>query len=180
MATESKVDDKEFKGILEKMLDDFQQGPIGAKAGYYSADKGEIIDPDEKNPPDIADIAKWQEFGTYNIPPRPFIRNAQDKANKRCENAVKALMDDGTDMETICKMLANMLVEEIKRSIRNGNWTANAPITIDGGWMHNKKSGKLFYVKGKKSTKPLIDTGNLIQSVHCAVVKRNGSEIIQE
>ena len=40
----------------------------------------------------------------------------------------------------------------------------NAPITIKGGWMRSKK-GKLFYIKGKGSDNPLIDTGFLKMSV---------------
>ncbi len=172
-------DFSEIEKMLKGMRQEFEDGPKGAKAGYLSGDKGETPG-DENNPPDVAQIAIWNEFGTYATEPRPFIRNAQDKANKRCENAVKALLDDGTDMDTITKQLAQLLVAELKGSIRNGNWKANAPITINGGWMRNKKSGKRFYVKGKKSSRPLIDTGNMMQSVHSAIITSQGNENIQE
>ena len=126
--------------------------------------------------PDIALIAKWNEFGTYNIPPRPFMRTAQAKANRRVANAVKQLLQDGTTMEEVCKTAARLLKAELKESIARGNWQANAPITVNGGWMRNKKSGKMFYVKGKKSTRPLIDTGNMLQSIHTGIIK-NGKDI---
>lgn len=165
--------------MLTGMAREIERGPKGAKAGYFSGDKGEIPS-DEPNPPDVAQIAIWNEFGTYATEPRPFIRTAQDTANRRCENVVKALLDDGTDLETITKQLAQLLVAELKKSIRNGNWKPNSPITINGGWMRNKKSGKWFYVKGKKSSRPLIDTGNMVQSVHSAIVADNGNETIQD
>lgn len=173
------IDLSEIEKMFAGMQKEFTQGPKGAKAGYLSGDKGEIPDSDN-NPPDVAQIAIWNEFGTYATEPRPFIRTAQDHANQRCEEAVKALLDDGTDMETIVKQLAQLLSEEMKRSIRNGNWKPNAPITINGGWMRNKKSGKWFYVKGKKSSRPLIDTGNMLQSIHTATISANDTEIMRD
>ena len=47
----------------------------------------------------------------------------------------------------------------------DNNWQPNSPITIYGGWMRNKVSGKPIYIKGKGSDKPLIDTGSLRSSV---------------
>lgn len=179
MTASIEIDDKEVQKMLKGMMAEFQTGPKGAKAGYLSGDKGETPS-DEPSLPDISDIAIWNEFGTYNIPPRPFMREAQKTANKRCENAVKGLLDDGTDMETVVKQIAQLLSATLKQSIRNGHWDANAPITIHGGWMRNKKSGKLFYIKGKKSSRPLIDTGNLQQSIHTAIITKNNGEIQQE
>lgn len=176
---EAKIDLSAVQKMLQGMQKEFTGGPKGARAGYLSGDKGKLADSDN-NPPDVSDIALWQEFGTYNIPPRPFIREAQAKANTRCEKAVKALLDDGTDMETVTKQIAQLLSEEMKRSIRNGNWAPNAPITVVGGWMRNAKSGKPFFVKGKKSTKPLIDTGNMIQSIHTATITATDTEIIRD
>lgn len=51
-------------------------------------------------------------------------------------------------------------------------WAANAGITIEGGWMRNKKSGKPFKVKGKGSNRPLIDTGNLRNAITYAVRRK--------
>jgi len=52
-------------------------------------------------------------------------------------------------------------------------WAKNADITVDGGWMKNKVSGKTFYVKGKGSNRPLVDTGELRKSI-TSVVRRKG------
>ena len=66
-----------------------------------------------------------------------------------------------------------MAVAEIKKSIVNLREPANAPITVQGGWMRNKKSGKLFYVEGKGSDNPLVDTGNMMNSVTYVMRKRS-------
>lgn len=176
-----KIDLSGIEKMLKGMKREFTDGPKGAKAGYLSGDKGKIAQADT-NPPDVSQIAIWNEFGTYatDYRPRPFMREAQRTANVRCEKVVKALLDDGTDMETVTKQIAQLLSEEMKRSIRHGNWDPNSPITINGGWMRNKKSGKLFYVKGKKSSHPLIDTGNMVQSIHTAIITNNNSEIQQD
>ena len=52
----------------------------------------------------------------------------------------------------------------IQRSITELRYPENATITVEGGWMRSP-SGKPFYVKGKKSNNPLIDTGVMRQSV---------------
>ena len=52
-----------------------------------------------------------------------------------------------------------------------GTWAPNSKLTVEGGWAVNKKSGKPFFTKGKKSSTPLIDTGEFRQSV-ISVVKR--------
>lgn len=93
-----------------------------------------------------------------NVPARPFLRNAQNKANKRGTNLVKARLDEGTNVDALCKELAVMLTDEIKKSIRTGNWEPNAPSTI----------------RQKHSSKPLIDTGQLLNSAHGAVVLKGG------
>ena len=58
------------------------------------------------------------------------------------------------------------------------NWAANAPITVEGGWMMNEygRNGPVpVHVKGKGSSKPLIDTGALRQNCQF-VVKKGGSK----
>lgn len=51
-------------------------------------------------------------------------------------------------------------------------WDGNEDITVEGGWMKNKKSGKPFYVKGKKSSQPLIDTGELRKAITSTIRKK--------
>ena len=173
------IDDDAIQDLLNKMKKELHTQYQGARAGWFKGDKGKKPDTENGTPPDVSDIALWNEFGTYNIPARPFIRTSQYNVNKRASNAVQAMLQDGTDMESICKRIAQMLGGELKASITRGNWQANADITVHGGWMHNKKSGKLFYVKGKQSTRPLVDTHNMVQSIHTGIIK-NGIDIITD
>lgn len=172
----AEIDAKKVTEMIKKLRDELNSGYQGAKAGYLRGDKGKIPDPENPDLPDISEIAKWNEFGTYNIPPRPFVRTAQQTAIKKCERTTQLLLQEGTDMQTVCKRIAQLLSAEMKSNITRGNWTPNAPITVNGGWMRNKKSGKLFYVKGKGSSRPLVNTGNLVQSIHTAVIK-NGIDM---
>ena len=173
------IDDDAIQDLLNKLKKELHTQYQGAKAGWFRNDKGKKPDPDNPDMPDVSEIALWNEFGTYNIEPRPFIRTAQYNANKRISNAIQGMLQDGTDMEAVVKRAAQLLGAELKTSITRGTWKENAPITIHGGWMHNKKTGKLFYVKGKKSSRPLVDTGNMVQSIHTGIIK-NGIDIITD
>lgn len=95
-----------------------------------------------------------------NVPARPFLRNAQNKANKRATKLVKARLDEGTNVNDLCAELAVMLTDEIKKSIRSGNWEPNAESTI----------------RKKHSSKPLIDTGQLLGGAHGAVILKSGED----
>jgi hypothetical protein len=76
---------------------------------------------------------------------------------------------------------ADMQMEKLALRIENwtkkffvdpdNGWAPNAPITIHGGWMLNKVTGKPIYIKGKHSERPLIDTGSLRQSIKAIYYK---------
>ncbi len=165
-----KVDAKQVEAMLKDFAKGLQGKSKGARAGYFDGDTN-------NEGVSLANIALWNEYGTERIPPRPFLRNAQNKANKRGANLVKARLDEGTNVDEICAQLAVMLTDEIKNSIRDGDWKPNAPITIKGGWMRTK-DGRPFYVKGKgEGKKPLMDTTQLLNSVHGAVVLKSGEDV---
>ena len=51
----------------------------------------------------------------------------------------------------------------LKNYITSGGHLApNAPITLSGGWMRNRKSGKPVHISGKSGALPLYDTGQLV------------------
>lgn len=111
-----------------------------------------------------ASLAAIHNYGSpeQHIPPRPFMNEAmEDSENKR---KVKILMLGGlrrvlVGRESIRGMLGKtgeFMVGAIKDSIRNGEWTPNKPRTIA--------------VKG--SSRPLIDTAQMMNSVSAKVVIR--------
>jgi hypothetical protein len=105
----------------------------------------------------VADVAMWNEFGVpgknvvWKIQPRPFFRTAW--------NSFKAGMKDvlTTSIEMFKKgkyaksleFVAIMFQDEVRNQIESGNWKANHPTTI----------------ARKGSSRPLMDTGKLVQSV---------------
>lgn len=114
-----------------------------------------------------------------NVPARPFLEPALDKPETQqrmaamMKQAVIAALDgdEGSALDAMHK--AGQYGENAaKKYFRSGGLAANAPITIEGGWMKNKKSGKTFKVKGKGSAVPLIDTGSLRSSITHVIEKR--------
>lgn len=114
-----------------------------------------------------------------SIPARPFLEPAiaqaktQDKIAQCMKSAVMAAIDQGEDAAIAELQNAGMAgAEAAKDYILNGGLAPNAPITIHGGWMKNKASGKVFYVRGKGSSKPLIDTASLQNSITYVIEKK--------
>lgn len=125
----------------------------------------------------LAELAFIMEKGsTVNkIPPRPFMRETRKKAEKRfrglLRKSYKAILNGKLTTEGALASLGQAYEGEMKEIFLTGNFAPNSPITIHGGWMRNKVSGKIFKVKGKGSSRPLIDTGNLRQSIKYKVKK---------
>lgn len=107
---------------------------------------------------EIAEIAIKNEFGVseggrWKIPPRPFFRNAIDTnraafnsfRNRQYENTLAGLIDVDQAIGNIGEWLA----AKVKRSIVRLRTPPNAPATI----------------ARKGSSNPLIDTGQMRQSV---------------
>jgi hypothetical protein len=119
-------------------------------------------DSDEDSGADLADVAMWNELGTARTPPRPFLRQSVDANAARitamCKAQVKRIASGESSAKDALQALGNMQVGLIQDTIRNGGFAPNAPSTI----------------KRKKSSRPLINTGNLRQSVKFTIVPKEG------
>lgn len=138
--------------VFEKIIKQFKkQNNASLNVGYFNGSGLNLL----------PSIAFWNEFGTYDIPSRPFFRNTVAK-NKRkwSRNWNKEIKEQAT-----------IISKDLEYIIKSGNFEKNAPITIYGGWMRNKKSGKPFYVKGKGDKLPLTDTGKLADSIEIRISK---------
>lgn len=123
----------------------------------------------------VLDVALWNELGTEQIPSRPFLRNSVDAHEEEIRHMIdriKKLLLKGGSAEEALKYMGEKQKKIIQKEIVEGNFAPNARITVQGGWMKNKKSGKFIYVKGKQSEQPLIDTGTLRQSIHSVIQKK--------
>jgi hypothetical protein len=107
----------------------------------------------------LAQIAEWNELGVMNkdntdwfIPPRPFVRGWADGKREliaKTEEKLGGLVMDGKlDADTAIRLLGEFGQDGVKSYIKNGKFTQNADSTI----------------ARKESSKPLIDTKNLVNN----------------
>jgi hypothetical protein len=149
----------------------------------------------DKKEVDIATYASYNENGTYNkdgsqhLPARPFMSQAVDNNEEHIIQTVKKLIglviDGKIDAITAVRRQAEDMNALIKDTIRNGDFAPNSDVTIHGlgasgsarqkgeRWLRTKSGRKL--IKGKKSTKPLIDTSTMRNSVQSVIVE-NGAK----
>ena len=109
---------------------------------------------------DILDVAMFNELGTSRVPSRPFMRDSVDdnaeSITKFCQSQIKGIANGSKDAESVLKAIGAMQVGLVQKTIREGDFTPNAPSTI----------------ARKGSDKPLIDTGLMRQSVHYVITDK--------
>ena len=117
---------------------------------------------EEDNGTDVVDVAAYNELGTSRIPSRPFIRDSvdkhRDKISSVCKSQVRRIVT-GAITEDCLKKIGIFGVSLIQEEITKGSFVPNAESTI----------------RKKGSSKPLIDTGRMRQSV-IYVIKDRGEE----
>lgn len=109
----------------------------------------------------VAQVAKWNEFGTSRIPERSFIRSTFDERNRAYSALVEKLillvyLRQETVLGTLA-ILGQMIETDIKNKIVTLRDPPNAPGTI----------------KKKKSSNPLIDTGQMKNSIRYVVYRKD-------
>lgn len=111
----------------------------------------------------IVEYAAANEFGTDKIPSRPFLRETYDKNLNKISLKVVSIQNDIYEgrktFEAGLKELGVWYEGIVKEAIKSGNWTANAPTTIEQ----------------KGSSKPLIDTGTMRNSIRAVEVYNDKS-----
>ncbi len=146
---------KQFMKTLRELTE--LEVRIGYQRGTLSGN------PDNSSRADLVDIAMWNEFGTVNIPSRPFMRDSVDKHEAAINHMLTAQKDallHGATAREILNTAGLFQQDLIQTEIEQGDFVANAPTTI----------------MKKGSDKPLIDTGTLKNSVHHIVVKKGSMD----
>ena len=141
----------------------------------HEAEKGKIVT--------TADLLFIHSYGSgiNRVPSRDVLEtslkyNKEQVAQLLSEAMEKATSGNISAVEMALKK-AGMQAQNIARDWFTNpanNWAPNAPFTIEGGWMRNRKSGKAFYAKGKGSSRPLVDTGEMRKAI-TYVVDEKGS-----
>lgn len=144
------ADGKKLQKILKELAD--KEVRVGFQQGKTTEEDGT----------DVCDIAAWNELGTVNMPSRPFLRMSVDDNSDKINSfmsAQKRSIINGEPADRILKKIGIFQKDLIQEKITEGSFEPNAPSTI----------------KAKGSSKPLIDTGRMRQSVNFEI-KQKGSD----
>lgn len=144
-------DGRKFQKMLKELAE--KEVRVGFQAGKAYEEDGT----------DICDIAAWNELGTVHIPARPFLRMSVDdnvaKINNFMQQQKKNLVK-GIDAEQVLKEIGIFQKDLIQEKITDGDFAPNAPSTV----------------AKKGSSKPLIDTGRMRQSVNYEIKQKGGGD----
>lgn len=114
----------------------------------------------------IKQYAELNEYGTSNIPARPFFREATEFGespsliSNRITSEIKKVINNNKTGEKAMQSIGLFVKGRIQRSIKAGNWTPNSPSTI-------KRKRKKVGIKP-----PLIETGSLIRAIDYEIKSR--------
>ena len=117
----------------------------------------------EEDGTDMCDVAAFNELGTDHIPARPFIRQSVDDNESKIKSFLKGEVKDfaqGKSAEQILKEIGIFQKDLMQDKITSGSFAPNAESTI----------------KKKGSSKPLVDTGRMRQSVNYVIQKKGSGD----
>jgi len=139
----------------------------------------------------IAMVAAIQNFGApkKKIPPRPFMTNARLKHEKEWpKQLLTILKSNGGDQEQALGQMGAIIKDQIQEEIRETFDPPLSPITVMLRGMKSKGikvTGKTVGIAAQRvkdgktnygaSTKPLIDSGDLLNNVHFQVTDKKPS-----
>ncbi len=110
----------------------------------------------------LTDVAAWNEFGTVNMPSRPFMRDSVDENEEKIVAFMQAqvvdIIKNRKTAEQAFEAIGTFQKGLVQETITNGNFEPNRPATI----------------RKKGSRHPLIDTGEMRNSVNFVIGKKGG------
>lgn len=127
--------------------------------------------PLEHSTAEIATYAAYNEYGTANIPPRPFMHTAIEHRGKQWGKYVEGMiLHEGANLKQALEGAGQLMGSDIVSSIDQAfvSWTPNAPRTIQAKTKPATENGQ---ITGKHVEHPLIDTGDLMASIKYRVTE---------
>lgn len=161
----SRVEDKDLglNRIIRTLNKDLDG--VVVKVGVQAKDKavrrgkgGSIRNTDQP----LAVIAAIHEFGLGDMPQRSFLRSAYDENLPMIDKMIQCVANGavfGLGTNAALNQLGNVVQGMVQRKIVDGPFVPNSPATI----------------KRKKSSRPLIDTGHLRQSIRYVIERKGGN-----
>lgn len=117
----------------------------------------------EEDGTDVCDVAAWNELGTVNMPSRPFLRKSVDENEGKINSFLQSKMKDlvrGVSAEQVLKEIGIFQKDLIQEKITEGSFAPSAESTV----------------RQKGSSKPLIDSGRMRQSVNYVIQKKGSGD----
>ena len=117
----------------------------------------------EEDGTDVCDVAAWNELGTVNMPSRPFLRKSVDENEGKINSFLQSKKKDlvrGVSAEQVLKEIGIFQKDLIQEKITEGSFAPNAESTV----------------RQKGSSKPLIDSGRMRQSVNYVIQKKGSGD----
>src|SRR5690606_5993627 len=108
----------------------------------------------------VATLGAIQHFGNDDIPARPWLDKGAESGTKDYLETIQEGVEDGLDAKQIMARVGEEAEGAIRQYITDLDSPPNKPSTI----------------KRKGSSNPLIDTGNMRQSVTSSVARRKPQE----
>ncbi|STO54401.1 Mu-like prophage protein gpG [Canicola haemoglobinophilus] len=135
------------KNGLEQLIKQLEG--LNAKDVYVGIPASENRNVEGAEQFNLASLAAVLEFGNQHIPSRPFLRQTLAENQQKYTALFAEGINNGEDYVQLMQKIALVAQGDVQENIVKGDWVANAPSTI----------------KRKGSSKPLIDTGRLRQSI---------------
>lgn len=156
----NKVVDKD-RGRRDLMRRLRKTGKSFVKVGIFGNDASE---PHAGSNKSNVEIAGFHEFGTNTIPQRSYLRATVDAEETRIKNLqrkiARGIIKRRITEEKGLALIGEFLVGKMQKRIQGGIPPKLKPATI------RRKT-----VQGKKGTTPVIDTGQVVQSITWAIEK---------
>lgn len=142
---------------LEKLADQIKKSKL--EVGFFES----ATYPDGTP---VAYVAAIQEFGypAGNIPSRPFFRNAisqNDGWKDLASKAMSAVVEGRIELNQALNQMGFKMAADVKDSITDGSYEPLKQSTLAARQSRKRTQGV--------ASKPLIDTGQMLQSVTYAV-----------
>lgn len=160
-----KIDDKDILKALQKQTATLEVGFWGdmyeeIEKGFYSSyglggnGTGKPRRYSPRKAISVAEVAAANEFGGDHRPPRPFMKYTVNSRKRKWRNILRDILPQYMDdVKKALEKLGDVCAEDLQDVIRIWTSPPNAPSTV----------------KKKGFNDPLVDSGQMMNSVHWRV-----------
>ena len=136
-------------------------GSLVGKIGWTGSDIH--VDPDTGGIQLVAITALQNEFGSFRIPSRPFLRNTIRESStqwlEKMEDDSRRVLDNSFGFDTVLENVTQLAVSDVRTTVQNRVLPQLSPYTLFRRREH-----------GRTGDIPLYDTGHMMQTLTNEVI----------